>query len=83
MLTSNQRKLELVGVLKSANHVFFSRYEKLPVSEIANRMGRTPSAIRHLLLRAMEKLRESFGEETESFHLPARGLEEGRKDAES
>ncbi len=60
-----------------------ARIEKLPVSEIANRMGRTPSAIRHLLLRAMEKLRESFGEETESFHLPAPGLEEGRKDAES
>lgn len=49
-----------------------ARIEKLPVSEIARRMDRSPSAIRHLLLRATEKLRDSFGEETESLHLPAR-----------
>ena len=54
-----------------------SRVKKLSVEEIARRMNRSPGAIRHLLLRALEKLRVSFGEETESFHLPDRSLEEG------
>lgn len=56
-----------------------ARIEQLSVGEIVERMGRSPSAVRHLLLRAMEKLRESFGEETESFHLPGRDRGEGRE----
>ncbi len=54
-----------------------SRVKKLPVEEIARRMDRSPGAVRHLLLRALEKLRTSFGEETESLHLPHRSLEDG------
>ena len=39
------------------------------------RLGRSPGAVRQLFLRALEKLRESFGPETESLHLPDRDLE--------
>lgn len=49
---------------------------KVSVSEIAQHLHRTPGAVRHLLLRALEKLRDSFGEDTESLHLPDRSLEE-------
>jgi hypothetical protein len=38
-------------------------------------MGRSPDAVTHLLLRALDKLRESFGD-TESLHLPPRSLED-------
>lgn len=48
----------------------------LRVKEAAERMGRTPGAVRNLLLRAMRKLRGSFGD-TESLHLPDRSLETG------
>jgi RNA polymerase sigma-70 factor (ECF subfamily) len=46
------------------------RIEGLPVSEAAKRMRRTPNAVSQLLLRALRKLRERFGE-TESLGLPA------------
>ena len=49
--------------------VLLARVEGLPVQEIALRMGRTPNAVSHLLLRALEQLRETFGD-TESCHLP-------------
>ena len=71
-------RLELALEGLSDDHrtvIRLARIEKLPVSEIASRMNRSPSAIRHLLLRGMQKLRESFGPETESLHLPARGLD--------
>ena len=48
---------------------------KLSLDEIAQRTDRTPGAVRQLLLRALEKMRESFGDETESLHLPSRSLE--------
>jgi RNA polymerase sigma factor (sigma-70 family) len=56
--------------------------EKLPLTEIARRMGRTPNAVSHLLLRANRRLRESFGD-TQSLHLPADGLDWGDTDATS
>ena len=49
--------------------------KKLSLDEIAQRTNRTPGAVRQLLLRALEKMRESFGDETESLHLPSRSLE--------
>ena len=49
--------------------------KKLSLDEIAQRTDRTPGAVRQLLLRALEKMRESFGDETESLHLPSRSLE--------
>ena len=54
--------------------------EKLPLTEIARRMGRTPNAVSLLLLRANRKLRESFGD-TQSLHLPADELHWGDSDA--
>lgn len=45
----------------------------LRVREAADRIGKTPGAIRNLLLRALRKLRGSFGD-TESCHLPDRLL---------
>jgi RNA polymerase sigma-70 factor, ECF subfamily len=46
-----------------------SRFEGLKVNEIAQRMGRSESAVKNLLLRAMKELRKSFGD-TESMGLP-------------
>ena len=45
-----------------------SRMQELSISEIAERMGRTQSAVKNLLLRATRKLRESFGD-TQSLGL--------------
>ena len=39
------------------------------MKEIADRMGRSPEAVRKLFGRALLKLRERFGD-TESSHLP-------------
>ena len=47
-----------------------ARFEGLSTSEVARRMNRSPGAVRHLLLRALEKLRTNFGEDTESLGLP-------------
>lgn len=58
-----------------------SRLEGLSAQEIAQRMGRTPNAVYHLIVRALQLLREQFGD-TESFHLPDRPLRrEGGGDA--
>jgi RNA polymerase sigma-70 factor (ECF subfamily) len=51
-----------------------SRIEGLKVAAIAERMGRSESAVKNLLLRAMKELRESFGD-TESMGLPDRALD--------
>ena len=53
-----------------------ARIERLPMEEIARRLGRSPEATKQLLRRALVKLREKFGE-TESIHLPDRRLEGG------
>ncbi len=50
-----------------------SRLEGLSAQEIADRMGRTPNAVYHLIVRALKLLREEFGD-TESLHLPDRPL---------
>lgn len=60
-----------------------ARIERLPVQEIARRLGRSPNATSQLLSRALKKLRASFGD-TESLGLPERSLDlkEGGKDEE-
>ena len=45
-----------------------SRMQELSIREIAQRMDRTESAVKNLLLRATRKLRESFGD-TQSLGL--------------
>ena len=49
--------------------------EGLRIKDIAQRMDRSPDAIKQLLLRATRKLRSHFGE-TESLHLPPRSLDD-------
>jgi RNA polymerase sigma-70 factor (ECF subfamily) len=46
-----------------------ARIDGLKINEIAERMDRSPSAIKNLLLRAMRQLKRSFGD-TESLTLP-------------
>jgi len=53
--------------------VLLARIEGLQIKEIALRMGRSTSAVKNLLLRALKELKRSFGD-TESFHLPDRSL---------
>lgn len=57
--------------------VMLVRIKGLKVKEAAERMGRTPNAVMHLLLRAMKKLKDVLGE-TESLHLPPRRLGDDR-----
>ena len=59
--------------------ILLARVEGLPLKEVAARMGRSPNAVGQLLWRALQKLRERFGD-TESFHLPPRRLGEGGLD---
>lgn len=55
--------------------IILARIEGLSIKEIADRMHRTPNAVKQLLWRAVQKLRQSFGD-TESFHLPPDRLTE-------
>jgi RNA polymerase sigma-70 factor (ECF subfamily) len=60
----------------SADHrevIMLSRIEGLPVKEVALRMGRSQSAVKNLLLRAIKELRVKFGD-TESLGLPCKSL---------
>ena len=50
-----------------------SRLEGLGFTEIGGCMGRSPDAVRKLIVRALAELRRSFGN-TESLHLPDRAL---------
>ncbi len=52
-----------------------ARIEGLSIAEVAQRMNRTPGAVRHLLLRALQKLRTNFGEDTASLGLPGKSLD--------
>lgn len=84
------RRRERFGRLKAAldtlspDHrqvIVLARLKRLPMKEVARRMGRTPEAATQLLWRAMKKLKASFGD-TESLHLPdwnldTRGNEHG------
>jgi RNA polymerase sigma-70 factor (ECF subfamily) len=58
--------------------LLLSRIEGLPLKEIAQRMDRSPNAVKHLVARALRELREHFTD-TESLSLPDRelGLEDG------
>jgi RNA polymerase sigma-70 factor (ECF subfamily) len=59
--------------------LYLVRIEGLSMKEAADRMGRSPEAVRKLFGRALLKLRARFGD-TESFHLPDRRLGgEGRE----
>lgn len=53
--------------------VILARIEGLKIKEIAARMNRSPDSVKHLLARALTKLRSSLGD-TESFNLPDRQL---------
>ena len=50
-----------------------SRLQGLSFTEIAERMNRSPDAVRKLLGRALDELRRSFGK-TESLHLPDQAI---------
>ena len=54
--------------------ILLSRIEGLSIKEIAQRMRRSESAVKNLLLRALKGLRSSFGD-TESLRLPDRGID--------
>ena len=66
-----------LGSLNEAHRevVRLVRFEELSFVEVGTRIGRSPGAVRQLFLRALEKLRESFGPETESLCLPERGVD--------
>ena len=49
--------------------ILLARVDGLTTREIAERMERTPNAVKHLLGRALRRLRSEFGD-TESLHLP-------------
>ena len=53
--------------------IFLVRIERLRIEEIANRMNRSPNAVKKLLARALEELKKGFGD-TESLHLPPRQI---------
>lgn len=73
-----ERLEKSLGVLKPDEReaVRLSRLEGLRVSEIADRMKKSESAIKSLLVRSLRNLKESFGD-TESLHLPDRRLHMG------
>jgi RNA polymerase sigma-70 factor (ECF subfamily) len=56
--------------------VELSRLEGLSAVAIAERIGRSPNAVRHLLVRALRDLREHFGD-TGSLSLPAPSFDPG------
>jgi RNA polymerase sigma-70 factor (ECF subfamily) len=61
--------------------IVLARIERLRIAEIAVRMHRSPDAVKQLLVRALRRLKESFGD-TESLGLPPRRLggdERGRR----
>ena len=53
--------------------ILLARIRRLPIEEVATRMGRSPDAVGHLLRRAIQKLKIGFGD-TDSFRLPDRSL---------
>lgn len=59
--------------------IVLSRIERLKIDRIAERMRRSPDAVKQLLSRALKSLKESFGD-TESLHLPDRRLNTGRSE---
>ena len=57
--------------------IVLTRLERLSIADVASRMDRTPNAVRKLLGRALEELRQRFGDTTGSLRLPDRPLEIG------
>jgi RNA polymerase sigma-70 factor (ECF subfamily) len=53
-----------------------ARIEGLPLEKVAERMNRSPEAVKKLLWRALKELRKAFGD-TESLHLSPRKLDPG------
>jgi RNA polymerase sigma-70 factor (ECF subfamily) len=56
-----------------------ARIEGLKIKEIAERMERTPGAVKQLLSRALDRLRHRVGD-TESLSLPERSIDLGSQD---
>lgn len=56
--------------------VLLARLEMLPLDVVAEKMGRSPAAVKQLLWRALKEMRAGFGE-TESLGLPDRPLLDG------
>jgi len=74
------RKLERSLEGLSADHrevIVLARIERLPIEEIARRMSRSPNAVKKLLARALQELRQRFGDTTGSLRLPDRPLDAG------
>ena len=51
--------------------ILLARIEGLSTKEVANRLNKSPEAVKQMLWRALQKLATGFGE-TESLHLPPR-----------
>ena len=80
-----ERLEEAVRHLSAAHRevILLTRIQGLPVEEVAQRMRRSPRAVRQLLWRALKELRRRFGN-TESFRLPEnRSLGEPGEDESS
>jgi len=84
-----ERLKAAIGRLKPEHRdvILLARIQRLPIREVAERLGRTPDAAVQLLRRALKSLKGEFGD-TESLGLPDRSLleeglppEEGRLDA--
>ncbi len=56
--------------------ILLAKIRGMRVKEIAKEMDRSEAAVMQLLSRGVRKLRETFGEETESLHLPWRSLDD-------
>ena len=57
-----------------AEVIRLARVDGLTSSEIAERLGRSPGRVRHLLSEALGALRRQFGDSTMSLGLPDRSL---------
>ena len=53
--------------------ILLCRIEGLSIRETAQRMHRSPNAVKKLLARALKELKDRFGD-TESLSLPPRSL---------
>ena len=73
VLARGERRVRLEEAMESLSPehrtvLELARMERLSIAEIAERMGRSDSAVKNLLLRATRSLRRSFGD-TDSFRL--------------
>lgn len=69
----------------SADHrqvITLTRIKGLPIAEVAERMERTPNAVKKLLARALDELRRNYGDSTGSLRVASPfPLEGGAHDA--